>query len=194
MGKKPKNYKLIFTISNLLSFLRIVLLIPIVYLLQLSMNDPQLSLYVVGLMFVAGITDVLDGKLARALNQETELGQIIDPLADKAAVFVVIGYLGLFRPDFPLWFLIVAVVRDLIILLGGIYVKKKYDYLFVSNMLGKVTITVMFVSVLIYVLKDLFGLQLLFEISIFLSLGLIVISFLSYLKRFLDFIKQTEAS
>jgi len=192
MAKIQKSYKLIFTVSNFLSFLRILFLIPIIYLLELSRVDHQLSLWVVFCMLVAGFTDILDGKLARKLNQVTEVGQIIDPLADKVAVIVVIGYLAIFRSDFPLWFLVVAVVRDLIILTGGIYVKKKYNYLFVSNMLGKVTITVMFVAVLIYVVKDLLETQLLFEISIWVSLGFIIASFVSYLERFIEFFKSKE--
>jgi cardiolipin synthase len=63
---------------------------------------------------VAGISDGIDGFIARNYNQRSELGAYLDPMADKlllVSVFVVLGYMG----ELPLWLVIVAVSRDALI-------------------------------------------------------------------------------
>ena len=66
---------------------------------------------------VAGVTDALDGLLARFLGQQTKLGAYLDPVADKlllSSAFVVLGAKG----ELPLWLVVVVIARDLLILLG----------------------------------------------------------------------------
>lgn len=63
---------------------------------------------------VAGVSDGVDGFIARHFNQQSKLGAYLDPIADKVllvSVFVVLGYLG----ELPLWLVILAVSRDLLI-------------------------------------------------------------------------------
>ncbi len=70
------------------------------------------------LMFVAGVSDGLDGFLARAFNWRSRLGAILDPLADKALlvfVFLMLAHKGVI----PLWLALLVVFRDVIILLGA---------------------------------------------------------------------------
>ncbi len=73
---------------------------------------------------VASITDVLDGMLARSRNEVSWLGTILDPLADKLmliAVYVCLVY-GKFIPvDLPMWFLVLVIVNEVILLLGAAY-------------------------------------------------------------------------
>lgn len=66
-----------------------------------------------GLFALAGITDALDGQLAKALNCPTKLGKILDPMADKAlmtAAFVALAYIG----DVPLWVAVLVIGRDVL--------------------------------------------------------------------------------
>lgn len=66
----------------------------------------------------AGISDAVDGFLAKRMNAQTELGKVLDPLADKAllvAVYVTLGQAG----HLPVWLVILVVFRDLLIV-GGI--------------------------------------------------------------------------
>ena len=101
-------------IPNIISLLRIVLVIPIIYLLI----QREFS-YVLVLFFVAGISDGLDGYLAKRNNWTSRLGSILDPLADKLLLvfsYFALGWLG----EIPLWLVAAVVVRDLIIIVGAI--------------------------------------------------------------------------
>jgi cardiolipin synthase len=106
----PRTRRL--TIPNLITILRF-LLVPCVVLALLS---GRIDLGFAGFL-VAGLSDAIDGFLARQLNQRSELGAYLDPMADKlllVSVFVVLGYMG----ELPLWLVIAAVARDALIVLA----------------------------------------------------------------------------
>ena len=98
----------IFHMSNLLSIARIVLLIPIYYLLNLQ--TPKGNYLAVIVMVIAAATDTFDGRLARRLNQVSDFGRILDPVADKIGISVIAVILVTTR-DLPLWYLIFANFR-----------------------------------------------------------------------------------
>ena len=99
-------------IPNVLTLLRIIL-VPIIVILLI-----QESFFKALIVFiVAGITDGLDGFLARILNQKTALGAYLDPLADKALIlssFVTLSVVGII----PSWLTVIVISRDCIILIG----------------------------------------------------------------------------
>ena len=99
------------------------------------------SLAVLLFIVLLWLSDIMDGYFARRRNEISELGKIIDPLADKISV-VTITFLLLWKEILPLWFFIIIVLRDLIILAGGLYVKKKYSVVLQSNWTGKLTVFV----------------------------------------------------
>ena len=102
-------------IPNLISFLRILLTLPIVWLLF----ERQFS-YALMLFAVAGFSDGLDGFLAKRFHWQSHLGGLLDPLADKALLmssFLVLGGLGLI----PIWLVILVIFRDLTIMGGALY-------------------------------------------------------------------------
>lgn len=101
-------------IPNLLTALRIVLVAPILLLLAEENYAAALLLFA-----VAGVSDGLDGYLAKRNGWVTRLGSILDPLADKLLLvccYVVLGWNGLV----PLWLVVVILGRDLLIVGGGI--------------------------------------------------------------------------
>lgn len=171
-----------WTISNILSISRIVLVIPIVVLLLGDREEHRI--WVVGIMILAMVTDTLDGILARSLNQESELGRILDPLADKIAVAVIAGVLT-FKGIVPLWFFLLALARDLLILAGGIYLKARKNVVLQSNTLGKWAVTVVAVYIIVATLgvsqSELVEWPLLTA-----SVFMIVASFISYVRKFID--------
>jgi len=133
------NSKWEWTLATKISASRILLMIPIAFLLFGEGEDNRL--WVVGIILIGVATDFLDGYLARRMHQVSDLGKVIDPLADKIAV----GTLALFLVilgDLPLWFLLAVVARDGLIVAGGIYIRREKKIITQSNMLGKVTVTV----------------------------------------------------
>jgi len=138
----------IVNIPNAFSALRIVLIPFLIYYMSLQQGNTELIIIAV----LMGISDYGDGYFARKLNQITESGKILDPLADKLAVTAAAIGLVLYR-DFPLWALILLVVRDIIILIAGIFVMRKTGVVPSSNLLGKWTVTVFFVLIIVYLMN-----------------------------------------
>jgi cardiolipin synthase len=100
------------TIANMITILRFFLVPGVVWALLTG----NIGLAFAGFL-VAGISDAIDGFIARQFNQRSELGAYLDPMADKlllVSVFVVLGYMG----ELPLWLVIAAVARDALILLA----------------------------------------------------------------------------
>jgi cardiolipin synthase len=101
-------------LPNIICLIRIGLIWPI--LLSLEQGNYQITLV---LFFVAGMSDGLDGFLAKRFGWTSRLGKILDPAADKlllVSVFLVATWLGLI----PRWLTAAAVARDLMIILGAI--------------------------------------------------------------------------
>lgn len=179
--------KEIFYISNSLSIFRILLVFPISFFL---IGTPEYRYIAVLIGIVAIITDGLDGYFARKYNQTTDLGKIIDPLADKILTGVV-AFILVYQEMIPLWFLLVILVKDLLILLGGLYMKSKKKIVPQSNFIGKITAGIIAFYLLITIL--LYPEQaILRSVFLWLSFSLSVISFLSYAFRFLNLITTQE--
>src|SRR5437016_2295777 len=140
----------VWTPSNCLSFLRVILVLPIATLV--ASGIPERRLVAGGLILLAIATDYFDGVLARKLNQVTELGKIIDPVADKLAVGIV-GVTLAINGKIPVWFILAALVRDVLIFVGGLYVKRTKGILLQSNLAGKWTVTVVSAYILAIVLE-----------------------------------------
>lgn len=97
----------ILTVPNALSFVRL-LLVPLFLWLVLGPEWDEVALVV---LMVSGITDYLDGKLARTLNQSSKIGAILDPVADRLYILAVVVGLGL-RDIIPWWLAIILPLRD----------------------------------------------------------------------------------
>ena len=100
-------------IPNVITLMRVLLVVPIAWLLW-GGRYPEALL----LVAVAGLSDAVDGALARRFEWRSEFGALLDPLADKAmvvALFVVLTMQG----QLPLWLAVVVVTRDAVILAGA---------------------------------------------------------------------------
>ncbi|MEX0846053.1 MAG: CDP-alcohol phosphatidyltransferase family protein [Balneolaceae bacterium] len=139
-GKKVQVTGRIFTWSNTISFTRILVAFPVVYLHY--QNDFQVNTSIIILIAYGVISDYLDGYIARKTNAISELGKMIDPVADKLCALVLFIY-TVWIGWIPLWFLILAVVRDILIMLGSYYIKRKYDKVAMAIMSGKISVNVL---------------------------------------------------
>ena len=181
--------KEIFTISNGISFLRFLLVIPLWFLLD-NYESQSIRYITFALCSFAAITDVLDGFLARKLNQVTEVGKIIDPLADKAAMAVIVVKLFLIG-EISAFFFLLIIIRDLIIFIGGIFVSKKLGRVLPSNKLGKITVLFIgFVVLLILIGADRDSFYYLF--IYYSSIILMFTSLFAYIYRAMEFIKKKK--
>lgn len=161
--------KKIFNASNFLSFVRLLLVIP-AWIAFKNFDDTFYRYSVAAIGVFAAITDILDGYLARKLNQITEFGKIIDPLADKVLIAFVVINLFLFN-EIPDYYFYLIVGRDALILLGGIIVSKKIDKVLPSDYLGKATvlaISFVLLMILLNVNRESLPYQILYYASIFL--------------------------
>ncbi len=129
----------IFTVSNFISFVRILLFFPIYYTLSNLEAGAQFRYWTLSLFLFAYLTDIADGFLARKLNQVTEMGKVIDPLADKILVALIVIQLYL-QNDIPAYYFYIILGRDLIIFIGGIFVSKRLGRVLPSNYFGKATV------------------------------------------------------
>jgi CDP-diacylglycerol--glycerol-3-phosphate 3-phosphatidyltransferase len=158
-------------IPNMLSGLRIFLIIPFIY--SLAYDDmPAVVLIAVTMI----LTDYFDGFLARRWNIESETGRILDPLADKICVASV-GLVLVFLRGFPPLLLIAMIARDLGILLTGLLVIRNRSVVPVSNILGKITAGVMAACLLVY----LFEIGFLKAPAVIITIIMLVVSSLSYI-------------
>ena len=98
------------TLPNGLSMVRVLLLPAILYLLERP--DPESDRWAVALLLVAGVTDLLDGFLARRRGSVSASGKVVDPLADKLLIGGLLIWLVIQR-DFPAWLVAVAALLAL---------------------------------------------------------------------------------
>lgn len=120
-------------IPNIISIVRIVLVIPIAYFLWNQNYLVALLLFLVG-----GLSDGLDGFLARRYKWETELGVMLDPMGDKLMMITAYLLLG-WHNVLPLWLVVLVILRDLIIVLGTLLYQRyigeaKLKPLFISKL------------------------------------------------------------
>lgn len=136
-----------WTVSNVLSILRLFLAIPVVYMILHREAgepvDPALLLIVV----VAIATDWFDGKLARWSRTVSDWGKVLDPLADKVAAGFTVLALALTRA-LPWWFVLMMVARDILTGLGWSVLSRRTGSIFMSRMSGKTATGAVGVTVL----------------------------------------------
>ncbi len=172
-----------WTISNLLSLSRIVLMIPAVYFLEAPVHFHR----EISVLFIlaAAITDALDGYFARKFNQVSEVGKVIDPLADKIGVGMVVVMLVIFG-DIPLWFAGVVLIRDLVIFLAGLFIKAKTNIILPSMMAGKLAVSFLALYLVLTILEY----HRITDFLMWLSVAALAYSMLVYSKRFFITLKE----
>ena len=179
--------KEIFTFSNFLSLVRLLLAVPLWILLD-NFQSESTRYLILTVCLLAALTDIFDGYFARKNNQITEVGKIIDPLADKIGIGAVIIKLFLIG-QIPLYYFLMIIGRDILIFLGGIIVTQKLNRVLPSNILGKSAVIVIGI-VIILILLNINKNGLLFISFYYLSIFLIFTSLIGYIIRAKEFIKK----
>lgn len=163
-------------LPNLISILRIILVLPVVWALLSGQFTFALILFA-----VAGFSDALDGFLAKHYHWESRLGSILDPLADKlllVASFATLTWLNLI----PVWLFWLVIGRDILIVTGGL----AYHYLLGQFQLlptwsSKINTALQIVLVLLVILQHEWPeLQQMVTIGIWLVVASVVYSGIEY--------------
>lgn len=130
----------IFTIPNVISFIRLCM-VPVYMVLLLNGYD----LLATFMFALAAGTDWIDGQLARRTNCVSKLGQLLDPAVDR--ILMSCGVIGLMLVGrLPIWIVVVVLGRDLMLLVGGAYLLKRYHERVAVIYPGKVATTFLFVG------------------------------------------------
>ena len=171
-----------WTLSNAVSLLRVVLTVPVVWLIVLG---PAYMWVTFALVVVMIVSDMLDGHLARRRNEISRWGKILDPLADKVAIgaitLVMVWFKGL-----PFWVIAAVLVRDGLILLASVFLVGKKDVVVSSNIWGKMT--TFFMSFLL--VSYLMDVDFVKPFLLWLCGILLFVSWASYLVNFIQIFKR----
>jgi cardiolipin synthase len=145
------------------------------------------------LVIVAGLTDWLDGFTARKLNATGKTGLILDPLADKVLLVVLFIQLALSNL-IPLWMLLLAVIRDVVIVLGALLIAALRNVRrFFPSIWGKVSTFFQIMLVLMVLLEAAFPRQSLYilrESALYISAFFTALSGLDYTRRGIEMLRQ----
>ena len=128
--KIQKLFSNVWTIPNVLTIIRIILIPVFVILFFKGEKIAALCVFC-----AASLTDMLDGYLARKLNQITDFGKLFDPLADKLMVLTAMVCQTFWGP-LPLVAVIIVALKELVMVLGGVFMLSK-DVVVYSNYFGK---------------------------------------------------------
>ncbi len=134
------------SIPNMLSYLRIML-IPVFVVMYVRAQYLTAGCTLI----VSGLTDILDGRIARKFGMVTDLGKVVDPAADKLTQAAMIICVSHKISEMKLLF-IALVVKELLMLLIGYFFYRKTSVLISSRWYGKATTTVLYAVLIAYVL------------------------------------------
>lgn len=164
-------------------------MIPAAYVLSVPIHlHREIAVLII---LLAVITDALDGYFARKFNEISELGKIIDPLADKIGVGIVVVMLAIYG-DIPLWFLMVVLSRDMIIFAAGLYIKKRTGIILPSTMSGKVAVSFLALYLVLAILRYEYLRETTTVVFIISNITLLF-SFSVYAKRFFVTLRNSKS-
>ncbi len=182
---------IILNISTLLTLSR-VFLAPCV----MATIYAKAWLFACLLLIIAGVTDFLDGYYARLYSQETEFGKVLDPVADKILLFSTLWalYKVSGQDILPSWFIILLVSKDLILVVGALFLMNRQKPLIISPSLFSKWVTALFMIFILYVLLIHYGMISIDYIGAsiqFFTVSTILIMF-DYSYKFFHFITNEE--
>lgn len=176
-------------IPNMLTISRIFL-VPIYLYVFYTIGDN--SLFYAGIIFIiAGVTDVLDGHIARKYNQTTDLGAVLDPFADKLMTFaVLVSFTS--ANLIPSWILKVLGAKELIMITGGfILFSFRGKQVLPADKYGKIATLSFYLAILSLIFKLPIGFIKTFFIT---TVILNIVAFINYLIIFITMDKQEAES
>jgi len=186
-GKKLIVKDHIVTWSNFISLSRVLVVIPVIYIH--IHNNYEINTAIVLLIAYGVLSDYLDGLVARKRDEISELGKVLDPIADKLMAFFLFLYTVMLG-WIPVWYFAMGVSRDLMIMAGSGYIKRKRGKVAMSIMSGKISVNVMAIYwISVFFFRDAEVIHFWFMIA---SVAIMIYSFIDYVIRYRKIIEGTE--
>lgn len=174
-------------IPNILTAIRF-LLAPVFVFTFFSSHENNLKLSAYIFLF-AGITDVLDGYIARKYNYITKWGQAMDPLADKIMQLTVLICLTINRL-IPIWIIIVVGIKELLMIAGGVFLYTKRDNVVIpARNYGKISTVLFYIAVLLISFGIPYG-----RYFMFFTIAVTLYAFIRYFKVGINEMKKYKTS
>lgn len=165
-------------VPNILTAIR-MLLIPVIFFFALQEN------YILAVVFLtlSGLTDVLDGYIARKYNFITDFGTLFDPLADKltqVSTLIVLVIQGII----PIWILIIVIIKELLMIAGAAFLYDK-NTVVGSRWYGKAATVLFYVAILFSMLDKQLQLGLTFNMYLYyIAVALTIFALYMYFRTF----------
>lgn len=180
--------KNIFTIPNIISFFRL-LLIPLFVITYFKESISNHYLWSIVIVFISGISDVVDGFIARHCNMVSDLGKVLDPIADKLTQAVILLCLAINHTSMFLPFSVLF-VKELFTLFAAIHLLSNGTKPISSKWFGKLSTVVIFLTMVYTLIMDLYSApEIPYYILLVLSIVCMIISITGYFKLFSKHVK-----
>ena len=176
-------------IPNMLSIFRIIL-IPVFLILYIGAKEQPYFIIAAAILLLSGLTDVLDGYIARRYKMVTQLGKIIDPLADKLTQLSVCVAVSLRYPWLTI-FLGIVIIKELLMLIAGTRLMVKKVKITSSQWFGKAGTVIFYIAMLLIVALPNLPHALVYTLVI-ISAFFMIFAFVMYIPVFIRLIKSPE--
>lgn len=183
-------------IPNALTIIRF-LLVPFIIIFCLQEN----YILAIILLILSGITDVLDGAIARKFNLITDFGKLMDPLADKATQISLLTVLVI-EHLIPIWILIIVILKEFCMVSGASFLYGK-ELVVSSKWYGKLATVLFYIAIMTSLLIEQFGEKIQFDINIakninnityYAAVLMAIMSLILYVRAFFiqDYLKKNK--
>ncbi len=190
MEENKSTFRKNLTVPNLLSLLRIIVIAPMI---KFILAEDYIGAG--AMLLISGISDALDGWIARKFNQVTQLGKMLDPIADKLTLIAVVVCVSILYPTLFV-FVAILLLKEILMLLGGLVLIKNKIKTPAAKWYGKVATIIFYTSVItVVLLKAIWGIvNPVLNIVLFcLTTGAMLFSLVNYAILFFKLLKEKKA-
>ncbi len=182
--------KMVWNVPNILSVIRLALVPLIAASFLLSNRDPNLIYVFLVALIVSGLSDVVDGYIARKFNQITDIGKILDPLADKLTQLTVLVCLTIhYLEILPLT--VICLCKEGMQLIGGLLLLNKGQKIRSSKWFGKLSTVTFYTAVVLFVAFPKMPAVLHWGLIVLVG-GMMVFAFVNYTRIFKQTAKEMD--
>jgi len=169
-----------------------------VFIAAYFLDDRDIRYYAILVFAIAGLSDILDGYLARKFKAQSKLGMLLDPLGDKLMTFTVLVCIAITMPII-LWAVIIFFIKEVLMGIGGLVIHKKaHIELPPANIIGKISTIVFFLVCLTLMLfSNLSNADDFKSLAIILvsgAIGLALVALASYIVSYIKIMKSIVKS